>query len=49
MTDSAPYLFISYRRDDAQWIARALYRISSSSFGPVMQQRALHEYSRVLV
>jgi pterin-4a-carbinolamine dehydratase len=29
----APYLFISYRRDDTQWIARALYRHLSERFG----------------
>lgn len=33
MTDSAPYLFISYRRDDTQWIARALYRHLAERFG----------------
>jgi pterin-4a-carbinolamine dehydratase len=33
MTDQAPYLFISYRRDDTQWIARALYRHLAERFG----------------
>lgn len=28
-----PYLFISYRREDTQWIARALYRHLSEGFG----------------
>jgi pterin-4a-carbinolamine dehydratase len=29
-----PYLFISYRRDDTQWIARAIYRHFAERFGP---------------
>jgi len=33
MAERAPYLFISYRRDDTQWIARALYRHLAERFG----------------
>ena len=33
MSDQPPYLFISYRRDDTQWIARALYRHLAERFG----------------
>jgi pterin-4a-carbinolamine dehydratase len=33
MTPDAPHLFINYRRDDTQWIARALYRHLSEGFG----------------
>jgi pterin-4a-carbinolamine dehydratase len=31
--EKVPYLFISYRRQDTQWIARALYRHLSEGFG----------------
>ncbi len=33
MSTESPYLFISYRREDTQWIARALYRHLSEGFG----------------
>ncbi len=33
MAEQPPYLFISYRRDDSQWIARALYRHLAERFG----------------
>lgn len=32
-TEESPYLFISYRRQDTQWIARALHRHLSEGFG----------------
>lgn len=33
MTTEPPHLFISYRREDTQWIARALHRHLSEGFG----------------
>lgn len=33
MDAESPHLFISYRREDTQWIARALYRHLSEGFG----------------
>lgn len=33
MKTTPPYLFISYRRDDTQWIARALHRHLSGGYG----------------
>lgn len=33
MQADSPHLFISYRREDTQWIARALYRHLSEGFG----------------
>src|SRR5688572_5660027 len=33
MPKRSPYLFISYRRDDSQWIARALHHHLTERFG----------------
>jgi pterin-4a-carbinolamine dehydratase len=32
-SSNPPFLFVSYRRDDTQWISRALYRHLSEGFG----------------